>query len=150
MALTPIVYIDETGQTVDTQGLISGWTGPHSGHRVATVWDNFGVSGTVKIGPGSTDLQSAFPIPFKVQKRSTDGTITTMATGLFPANTAQISAAGMALDVTTFPNVNPEDAYAVVPAGNVVESTNHAGYFVWAEAPASGQGFNVKLLIDIN
>jgi len=151
MALGQVVYVNDQNQTVDSQGIICGWMGPHTYPFVAFPGEAFGVTGTATIVEAGVDVKSSYPISFKVKKISVvDGTESVIATGLFPANTKSITAAGAALDVTTFPVTSPADEYVVIPGGTLTPSTTHPELTVWSDAPADGQGFHAKIIISIN
>lgn len=149
MALTQVIVYDENGAPIDTRAMTCGWHGPHNALRESTMFEAFGVGGSVAVGAATVGAISTYPLPFKVIRRSSDGTATDMVTGVFPANTYSMDAAGLGLSVTSFPTVSPTDTYAVVPNGSLTPSAVKPGYFVWSEAPADGSGFVVDLIITV-
>lgn len=150
MAIAQAFIFDEaTGQTIDTRSMQAGWHGPHTALREATLFEAFGSAGTVTISTMSVATPSASPIPFKVISRANDGTIATVATGLFPANAYKADGASLGLSVATFTNALPSTDYAIVPDGTVTESEVRPGMYRWAEAPADGGGLVGVLVLAV-
>ena len=149
MALTQIIDYDLDGNTVDTRVMTCGWHGGHAKLREATMYEAFGVGGSVAVGSATVAIPSEYPIPFKVVRRDSTGAVTEVLTGTYPANAYSSDAQGMALSAATFPTVSPTDVYAVIPNGSLVPSAVKPGYTVWSEAPIDGSGFVIDLIITV-
>lgn len=149
MALTQIIDFDVDGVPIDTRAMTCGWHGQHASLREATMYEAFGVGGSVAVGSATVASVSQYPIPFKVVRRDSTGAVSDVLTGTFPANAFSSDAQGMALSAATFPTVSPTDVYAVIPNGSLVPSAVKPGYTVWSEAPADGSGFVIDLIITV-
>jgi hypothetical protein len=147
MALTQIIDFDVDGVPIDTRAMTCGWHGQHASLREATMFEPFGIGGSVSVGSATVAVPSQYPIPFKVVRRDSTGATTDVLTGTFPANAYSSDAQGMALSAASFPTVSPTDSYAIVPNGSLVPSAIKPGYFVWSEAPVDGSGFVIDLVI---
>ena len=150
MALTPYIYVDETGKTIDSLKMAVGWNAPHNALLAPTAFESFGNTGTVKVLAASTNKPSTSSVPFKVICRAADGTETVKTTGIMPSNAYNKDFGDLSLTLQEWAGVAPSDAYGAEPNGSVVPSALKAGYNTWAEAPADGFGLIITLIMLLN